>query len=394
MLENHQLPELARQLDLPIDELTGHIDIIRHLDPKPGIRHNPAPSQYVVPDVYVRKVEDAYVADLNDDALPQLRVSPVYRRMLDKKSPHSAETRSYIKDKFRSALWLIKSVDQRQKTIHKVATSIITFQQEFLDHGIEHLRPLVLRDVANDIGMHESTVSRVVTNKYMHTPQGVFEMKYFFHSGIRSVYGESVSSVTIKQRVRTLVENEDPQKPLSDSRIVNVLQEEGLILARRTAVPSRSTARNFGFPHRVGANWSTDTPVSGVVERSEERASRVCPRSPRAQLTFGTAGSREANRWRGVDVGVTAGPWDRGDRPGSICGDRHPLARMPPITRWESARVRRPEREWQLCPRARGGRRGGSCNRARRRSPLFLRLGTEHGTPSVHRCSGAHGVFS
>ncbi len=243
LLENHQLPELARQLDLPIDELTGHIDIIRHLDPKPGIPHNPAPSQYVVPDVYVRKVEDAYVADLNDDSLPQLRVSPVYRRMLDKKSPHSPETRSYIKDKFRSALWLIKSVDQRQKTIHKVATSIIAFQHEFLDHGIEHLRPLVLRDVANDIGMHESTVSRVVTNKYMHTPQGVFEMKYFFHSGIPSSYGERVSSVTIKQRIRTLVENEDPQRPLSDSRIVTVLQEEGLILARRTIAKYREELR-------------------------------------------------------------------------------------------------------------------------------------------------------
>ena len=135
------------------------------------------------------------VAVLNDDALPQLRINPVYRRLLDPKSQHSAETRSYVKDKFRSALWLIKSVDQRQKTIFKIATSLIAFQREFLDHGIEHLRPLVLRDVANDIGMHESTVSRIVNNKYMHTPQGVVEMKYFFHSGIRSAYGESVSSV-------------------------------------------------------------------------------------------------------------------------------------------------------------------------------------------------------
>ena len=123
--------------------------------------------------MYVRKIDDEYVAVLNDEALPQLRISSVYRRMLDPKSQHSAETRSYVKDKFRSALWLIKSVDQRQKTIDKIATSIITFQREFLDHGIEHLRPLVLRDVANDIGMHESTVSRVVNNKYMHTPQGV-----------------------------------------------------------------------------------------------------------------------------------------------------------------------------------------------------------------------------
>ena len=140
---------------------------------------------------------------------------------------------------FAPALWLIKSVDQRQKTIRKVATSIINFQREFLDHGIEHLRPLVLRDVANDIGMHESTVSRVVNNKYIHTPQGVFEMKYFFHSGIHSSYGESVSSVTIKQRIKKIVDAEDSRKPLSDSRIANLLQDEGLILARRTIAKYR-----------------------------------------------------------------------------------------------------------------------------------------------------------
>jgi len=144
-----------------------------------------------------------------------------------------------FEQKLRSAVWLIKSVDQRQKTIHKVATSIINFQRDFLDHGIEHLRPLVLRDVANDIGMHESTVSRVVTNKYMHTPQGVFEMKYFFHSGISSSYGDSVSSVTIKQRIRKIIENEDPRKPLSDSKIVSILQKEGLMLARRTIAKYR-----------------------------------------------------------------------------------------------------------------------------------------------------------
>ena len=184
-------------------------------------------------------MEDQYVAVLNEEGLPQLRISPVYRRMLDKNSRNSDETRSYVKEKFRSALWLIKSVDQRQKTIHKVATSIINFQREFLDHGIEHLRPLVLRDVANDIGMHESTVSRVVNNKYMHTPQGVFEMKYFFHSGIHSSYGESVSSVTIKQRIWKIIETEDARKPLSDSRIVNMLQEEGLLLARRTIAKYR-----------------------------------------------------------------------------------------------------------------------------------------------------------
>jgi RNA polymerase sigma-54 factor len=240
LLQNHQVPELARRLAITIDELKDHIEIIRHLDPKPGSRYNPSQSQYVIPDVYVVKVEDHYEVFLNEEGLPQLRISPVYRRLLDKSGgEQNAETRAYVKDKFRSALWLIKSVDQRQKTIHKVATSIVNFQRDFLDQGIEHLRPLVLRDVANDIGMHESTVSRVVNNKYMHTPQGVYEMKFFFHSGISSSYGESVSSVTIKQRIRKIIENEDPRKPLSDSKIVNILQKEGLMLARRTIAKYR-----------------------------------------------------------------------------------------------------------------------------------------------------------
>ncbi|MSO30594.1 MAG: RNA polymerase sigma-54 factor [Acidobacteria bacterium] len=240
LLQNHQVPELARKLGLSIDDLKPHIELIRHLDPKPGSRLNPSQSQYVIPDVYILKIEDQYVAVLNEEGLPQLRINPVYRRLLDKGSMENTdETRAYVKDKFRSALWLIKSVEQRQKTIHKVASSIVNFQRDFFDHGIEYLRPLVLRDVANDIGMHESTVSRVVTNKYMHTPQGVFEIKYFFHSGIASSYGEAVSSVTIKQRIRKLIEQEDPKKPMSDSKIVSILQREGLELARRTIAKYR-----------------------------------------------------------------------------------------------------------------------------------------------------------
>ncbi len=240
LLQNHQVPELARKMGMSIDDLKQYIEQIRHLDPKPGSRFNPSQSQYVIPDVYIVKIEDQYVAVLNEEGLPQLRISPVYRRLLDKTAVENTdETRAYVKDKFRSALWLIKSVEQRQKTIHKVASSIVNFQRDFLDHGIEYLRPLVLRDVANDIGMHESTVSRVVTNKYMHTPQGVFEMKYFFHSGIASSYGEAVSSVTIKQRIRKIIEQEDPRKPLSDSKIVSILQREGLELARRTIAKYR-----------------------------------------------------------------------------------------------------------------------------------------------------------
>jgi len=242
-LQNQKIPELAKQLGIEPEEVKAHIEFIKHLDPKPGTRYSPTESQYVIPDVYIIKTDEGYRAVLNEEGLPQLRISPVYRRLLDKGGEASDETRAYVKDKFRSALWLLKSVDQRQKTIVKVATSIINFQHAFLDHGIEHLRPLVLRDVANDIGMHESTVSRVVNNKYMHTPQGVYEMKYFFHSGINSSFGESVSSVTIKQRIKKIVEGEDPKRPLSDSKIMNMLQKEGLALARRTIAKYREELR-------------------------------------------------------------------------------------------------------------------------------------------------------
>jgi RNA polymerase sigma-54 factor len=242
LLQNHQIPELSRKMGLSTEELRTHIEVIRHLDPKPGARYNARSPEYVMPDVYVVKVDDQYVAVLNDDGLPQLRISSSYKRLLDKDQA-DADTRSYVKERFNAARWLLKSVEQRQKTIQKVAASIINFQRGFLDHGIEHLRPLVLRDVANDIGMHESTVSRVVTNKYVHTPQGVFEMKYFFHSGISSSFGDAVSSVTIKQRIRKIIEAEDARKPLSDSKIVSILQREGLVLARRTIAKYREELR-------------------------------------------------------------------------------------------------------------------------------------------------------
>lgn len=243
LLQTHQISELSRRIAVPVETLKEYIETLRRLDPKPGNRWNSTPSQYVVPDVTVSKVEGEYKVELNDDGMPRLRISPIYRRMIQKNSNSSDETRAYVKDKLKSAIWLIKSVGQRQKTIEKVALSIIEMEREFLDHGIEHLRPLVLRDVAESIGMHESTVSRVVSNKYMHTPQGVFEMKYFFHSGVRNVYRENISSVTIKQRIRNIIENEDSRKPLSDSRIVHRLQEAGLPLARRTIAKYREELR-------------------------------------------------------------------------------------------------------------------------------------------------------
>ncbi len=243
LLQGHRFGDIAKAMGLPHEEVVHHCEIIRRLDPKPGSKHTPKKSQYVTPDVYVVKVDDNYEIVLNEDRLPQLRISPLYRRMLENKSADNEETRTYVKEKLRSALWLIKSVDQRQKTIYKVAQSIVRQQREFLDTGVEQLRPLVLRDVAIDIGMHESTVSRVVSNKYMHTPQGVCEMKYFFHSGISSTYGENVSSVTIKQKIKKIVEEENPKKPLSDSKIVKILEREGLVLARRTIAKYREELR-------------------------------------------------------------------------------------------------------------------------------------------------------
>jgi RNA polymerase sigma-54 factor len=242
-LQSHQYAEISRHMGLSSDEVAHHLEIIRGLAPRPGNRYSAQRSDYILPDVFVVKEGEEYRIVLNDDGLPKLRISPTYRRMLDQKEPGSEETRAYVKDKLRSALWLLKSVDQRQRTIYKVAESIVRHQRAFLDHGISHLRPLVLRDVASDIGMHESTVSRVVANKYMHTPRGVYEMRFFFHSGITSTMGEAISSVTIKDRIKKMIEEEDASRPLSDSRIAEVLGAEGLPLARRTVAKYREELR-------------------------------------------------------------------------------------------------------------------------------------------------------
>lgn len=242
-LQSHQYAEISRQMSLTSEEVAHHLEIIRALDPRPGNRHSPEKSAYILPDVYVVKEGENYKIVLNDDGLPKLRISPTYKRMLDDKGKGTEETRAYVKDKLRSAMWLLKSVDQRQRTIYKVSESIVRYQRSFLDHGLSHLKPLVLRDVASDIGMHESTVSRVVANKYMHTPRGVYELRFFFHSGITSAMGESVSSVTIKQRIRKMIEEEDASRPLSDSRIAGILDKEGLPLARRTVAKYREELR-------------------------------------------------------------------------------------------------------------------------------------------------------
>ena len=242
-LRNHQYPEIARQMGLSPEEVSHHLEIIRHLDPRPGLKYSPDRSTSVVPDVFVVKEGDDYKIILNDDGLPRLRINPLYRKMLELKEAASEETRKYIKEKMRSALWLLRSVDQRERTIYKVAASIVRHQRGFLDQGVDHLKPLVLRDVAADIGMHDSTVCRVVANKYMHTPRGVYELRFFFHSGITSTMGEAISSVTIKDKIKKMIDGEDASRPLSDSRIAELLGGDGLPLARRTVAKYREELR-------------------------------------------------------------------------------------------------------------------------------------------------------
>jgi RNA polymerase sigma-54 factor len=241
-LQNRKFKELSTELELDMEDLEAEMEIIRGLDPRPGQRYNAIDNHYVIPDVQVVKLEDEYVVVLNDEGLPRLKISPVYRRMLARggMKDEKPEAREYVRNKLRSAFRLIKSVEERQRTIFKVATAIVKFQREFLDYGIEKLKPLVLKDVAEEIGMHESTVSRVVNKKYMHTHRGLFEMRYFFHSGIASNRGgASVSSYTVKDKIRKIIQEEDPGKPLSDSAIVKILKAEGLKIARRTVAKYR-----------------------------------------------------------------------------------------------------------------------------------------------------------
>jgi RNA polymerase sigma-54 factor len=235
-LSRRRYPDIARALKLPLDRVMESVEEIMGLEPKPGRRFGGADSRYIVPDVVVHKMGSEYVVVLNEDGIPRLRVNALYRSLLRNSGD---EARAYVEQKLRSAVWLIKSVDQRQRTLRKVTQSIVKFQRDFLDKGLPCLRPLSLRDVGEDIGMHESTISRVTTNKYVETPQGLFELKFFFHSGIASGDGEMVSSVSVKKMIQDLLANEDPAKPLSDQEVAQILKGRGLTIARRTVAKYR-----------------------------------------------------------------------------------------------------------------------------------------------------------
>lgn len=239
-LATRAVPVLARQMSTSPEALQEAIDALKGLDPKPGRRYDSSRTIYVEPDVEVVKVEDDYVVLFNDDGLPRLKVSPFYRRLLGSANGGlDGEGRSYLREKMRAAQWLMKSLDQRKRTIVRVAESIVRKQRDFLEWGVAHLRPLILRDVADDIGMHESTVSRVVSNKWMATPRGLVPMKFFFHSAISSSVGEDVSSLAVKGKIRALVGAEDASRPLSDARLAELLAREGIRIARRTVAKYR-----------------------------------------------------------------------------------------------------------------------------------------------------------
>jgi RNA polymerase sigma-54 factor len=243
LLKNRNYPAIAKRLGVSLDRLNRAVSLISKLEPKPGKAFGGEVVREIIPDVYVYKVEGEYVIYLNDEDIPRLMVNPIYRDTLSKSHIPLEGDRKYIQDKLRSALWLIRSIHQRQRTIYKVTTSIVKFQREFLDKGIQFLKPLVLRDVAEDIQMHESTISRVTHNKYVHTPQGIYELKFFFNAGITSGHGETLASESVKNLIREIIAKEDPRKPYSDEKLVQILKGMDIHIARRTISKYRELMR-------------------------------------------------------------------------------------------------------------------------------------------------------
>ncbi len=238
-MENRNYPAIARELKVSLDEVIQAAVDITKLDPKPGRGFDSMEIRYVNPDIYVYKMGDDYEVSLNEDGLPKLRINSYYRDALSNNIDVPEDTKNYIQNRLKSAIWFIKSIHQRQKTIYRVSKSIVNFQREFLDDGIAKLKPLTLRQVAEDVQMHESTISRVTSNKYMYTPQGVFELKFFFNSGISRTQGDQVASESVKDKIKQLVLAEDTQNPYSDQDIVNLLKQSNIVIARRTVAKYR-----------------------------------------------------------------------------------------------------------------------------------------------------------
>ena len=250
LLEARNYTQLARDTGAPLKKVNEAVTIIQELTPYPGNEFSNEQINYVVPDVYVYKIDGEFVIQLNDEGLPQLQVSPEYQQMLKAKKGLSPESRGYLRESKRNAEWFIKSIEQRQRTIYKVMDSLLKFQRAFFEKGSGSMRPLILRDVAEDIGMHESTVSRVTSNKYVHCPQGIYELKYFFSTAVATSDGDSVAAEAIKTRIRQLVHAENPTKPLSDNTISEMLARENIVVARRTVAKYREQLKILPVKHR------------------------------------------------------------------------------------------------------------------------------------------------
>jgi RNA polymerase sigma-54 factor len=236
-VEKNRLPALAKELGVHTDVLQRALKILQQLDPKPGRSVGGQEAQYVVPDMYVYKIGDAFAVLLNDEGVPKVHISPYYKALAEESVDDVSA--SYLQDKLRSAAWLLKSVHMRQKTLYKVMESILRFQRPFFENPDQPLRPLVLRDVAQDVGMHESTISRVTSNKYVHTPRGIFELKYFFNSSIACMDGDGIASESVRHHIQKLVTSEDRRSPLSDQKLAELLKKEGIDIARRTVAKYR-----------------------------------------------------------------------------------------------------------------------------------------------------------
>ncbi len=248
-LQPHRLQHLAKATGFEIHKLDEEISHIRELDPYPGRRFSSGETHYVAPEVYIEKVDDEYLIYFVDDGSPRLRISPTYNKLVDQPDT-SKETRDFIKDKVRAAVDLLRNIEHRRQTIYRVVECIVKRQSEFLDHGVEYLKPMMLKDVAEDIGMHLSTISRVVNRKYAHTPQGVIELRRFFSEGMMNEDGEEVSTRLLKLKIKKLIEDEDSKKPLTDDQIVGILNKDGVKLSRRTVAKYRDQMQIPGSRER------------------------------------------------------------------------------------------------------------------------------------------------
>jgi RNA polymerase sigma-54 factor len=241
-LQNKQYKEIARAIGRPIEAISPALDYIRTLDPRPGMRYNNVQPRLIEPDVAFVKHGDEWLVMMNDDGVPQLRLNPAYKRLLSRDT-QDKDTRNYVKERYKSAIQLIKNIEQRKQTITKVCYSIVARQQDFLEKGIDQLKPMMIKEVAEEIGVHPSTVSRAVASKYVHTPQGVFELRYFFSESVNGPEGGGTSLLILKRRVKKLIEEEDPARPLTDEQITRILQSQGIQVTRRTVAKYREDMR-------------------------------------------------------------------------------------------------------------------------------------------------------